>query len=123
MPGPMRPAVCVMGDGSFGISASELETIARLGLPVTLVVLNNANYGWIEAGQRSLDGGYFSVDFSRTDHAAIAETYGVRGLRVEDPSHLQSALREAITSDGPVLVDIIIQPLEESKAPVSKWIV
>ena len=51
-----------MGDGSFGISAGELETIARLHLPVTLIVLNNASYGWIKAGQKQLSSRYFSVD-------------------------------------------------------------
>jgi acetolactate synthase-1/2/3 large subunit len=114
--------VGVMGDGSFGISAGELETIARLSLPVTLIVLNNASYGWIKAGQRRLSGGYFSVDFSRSDHAAIAEAYGIQGLRVENPDALGTTLSQALASDGPVLVDIIVQPLEESRAPVSKWV-
>ena len=114
--------VGVMGDGSFGISAGELETIARLHLPVTLIVLNNASYGWIKAGQKQLSGGYFSVDFSRSDHAAIAEAYGIRGLRVERPGDLQATLDQALASDGPVLVDVIVQPLEEARAPVSKWV-
>ena len=114
--------VGVMGDGSFGISAGELETIARLNLTVTLIVLNNASYGWIKAGQKQLSGGYFSVDFSRSDHAAIAEAYGIRGLRVENPGDLRATLDQALASDGPVLVDVIIQPLEEARAPVSKWV-
>ena len=110
-----------MGDGSFGISAGELETIARRSVPVTLIVLNNASYGWIKAGQKALSGDYFSVDFSRSDHAAIAEAYGILGLRVENPGDLRATLSQALTSDGPVLVDIIVQPLEEARAPVSKW--
>ena len=114
--------VGVMGDGSFGISAGELETIARLNLTVTLIVLNNASYGWIKAGQKQLSGGYFSVDFSRSDHAAIAEAYGIRGLRVENPGDLRATLDQALASDGPVLVDVIVQPLEEARAPVSKWV-
>ena len=113
--------VGVMGDGSFGISAGELETIARRSVPVTLIVLNNASYGWIKAGQKALSGDYFSVDFSRSDHAAIAEAYGILGLRVENPGDLRATLSQALTSDGPVLVDIIVQPLEEARAPVSKW--
>ena len=112
--------VGVMGDGSFGISAGELETIARRSVPVTLIVLNNASYGWIKAGQKALSGDYFSVDFSRSDHAAIAEAYGILGLRVENPGDLRATLSQALTSDGPVLVDIIVQPLEEARAPVSK---
>jgi acetolactate synthase-1/2/3 large subunit len=114
--------VGVMGDGSFAISAGELETIARLDLPVTLIVLNNASYGWIKAGQKRLSGGYFSVDFSRSNHAAIAEAFGIRGLRVEHPGDLRAALSQAMTSTGPILLDIIVQPLEDCRAPVSKWV-
>ncbi len=114
--------VGVMGDGSFGISAGELETIKRLDLPVTLIVLNNAGYGWIKAGQKQLGGRYYSVDFSRSDHAAIAEAYGIRGLRVDEPSALAATLVDALAFDGPVLIDVIVQPLEQSQAPVSKWI-
>ena len=68
--------VGVMGDGSFGLSVGELETLARLDLPVTLIVLNNANYGWIKAGQKAHGGKYYNVDFSDSDHARIAKAYG-----------------------------------------------
>ena len=89
---------------------------------LTLIVLNNASYGWIKAGQKQLADGYFSVDFSRSDHAAIAAAYGIRGLRVEHPSERRAALSQALTADKPVLVDVIVQPLEETRAPVSKWV-
>ena len=53
---------------------------ARLKLPVTFIVISNAVYGWIKAGQKSGYGQrYFSVDFGVTDHAKVAEAYGVRG--------------------------------------------
>jgi acetolactate synthase-1/2/3 large subunit len=112
----------VMGDGSFGVSAGELETLVRLNLPVTLIVLNNASYGWIKAGQKQLGGKYYSVDFSRADHARIAEAYGMRGLRVENPNELSSVLEEGLSTKGPCLIDVIVQPLHEARAPVSKWV-
>jgi acetolactate synthase-1/2/3 large subunit len=112
----------VMGDGSFGISAGELETIVRLNLPVTLVVLNNASFGWIKAGQKLLGEKYYSVDFSESNHARIAEAYGMRGLRIESAADIESALREGFSNSGPVLLDVVVQPLEETSAPVSKWI-
>jgi len=114
--------VGIMGDGSFGISAGELETIARLKLPVTLIVLNNRSFGWIKAGQKMLGRKYYSVDFSDTDHAAVARAYGIDGRRVEDPRELNAVLKEAMRAPGPVLVDIVVQPLEEAKAPVSAWV-
>lgn len=116
--------VCsIMGDGSFGFSVGELETIARLGLPIKMVVFSNAVYGWIKAGQRTGFGGrYFSVDFSRTDHAAVAAAYGLKAFRVEDPATLEATLRDAVRHDGPALVDVIAQPLNEARAPVSEWV-
>ena len=114
--------VGIMGDGSFGISAGELETLRRLRIPVTLIVCNNASYGWIKAGQKSRGGKYFSVDLSRSDHAAIAEAFGLQSRRVEDPGELGEAMSEALEHPGPFLLDVITQPLEEANAPVSKWI-
>jgi len=120
---PDRKVVALIGDGSFGFTAGELETVARCRRPVTFIVVSNAAYGWIKAGQKSQFGErYFSVDFSRTDHAAVASAFGVRAWRIQDPERLDSMLGEAIAHDGPSLVDVICQPLHEANAPVSEWI-
>jgi acetolactate synthase I/II/III large subunit len=120
---PASKCVAVMGDGSFGFACGEMETIARLGLPITLVVVSNATYGWIKAGQKSGYGGrYFSVDFGRTDHAAVAAAFGLKSWRVEDPEKLKPTLKQAFEAGGPTLVDVICQPLHEAKAPVSEWV-
>ena len=112
-----------MGDGSFGFAAGEMETLVRLRLPVTLVVISNSVFGWIKAGQKSGFGErYFSVDFERTDHARVAEAFGLKAWRVEDPADLQRVLAQAVASDGPTLVDVICQPLHEAAAPVSEWV-
>jgi acetolactate synthase I/II/III large subunit len=112
----------VMGDGSFGISCGELETLKRLALPVTLIVLNNSGYGWIKAGQKMRGRKYYSVDFSDSDHAAIARAFGLAARRVERPDELAPAIEESLSSKGPFLLDVVVQPLHEAKAPVSKWI-
>jgi acetolactate synthase-1/2/3 large subunit len=112
-----------MGDGSFAFTAGELETIVRLKLPVTMLVISNASFGWIKAGQRSgFDRRYFSVDFSRTEHAAVAAAFGVKSWKVEDPAELGGVLRRAVELAEPTLVDIVCQPLEEARAPVSEWV-
>ena len=112
----------MIGDGSFGISAGELETLRRLHLPVTIIVCNNASYGWIKAGQKSRGAKYFSVDLGQADHAAIAAAFGLSSRRVEDPGELAEAMTEALQYQGPFLLDVVTQPLEEANAPVSKWI-
>jgi acetolactate synthase I/II/III large subunit len=120
---PGKKIVAVMGDGSFGFTAGELETITRLGVPITMIVISNSVYGWIKAGQKSgYQQRYFSVDFSRTDHAKVAAAFGIKSWRVDDPTALRSILREATQHSGPTLVDIIAQPLHEARAPVSEWV-
>lgn len=119
---PEAKVVAVMGDGSFGFSVGEIETIVRKQVPVTIIVMSNASYGWIKASQKTGYGErYFSVDFTRTDHAKIAEAYGIKSWTVSDPAEVESTIRAAIGHDGPTLVDVIAQPLEESQVPVSQW--
>jgi acetolactate synthase-1/2/3 large subunit len=120
---PEAKCVAVMGDGSFGFTAGELETIVRLKVPLTMVVIGNASYGWIKAGQKSgFEERYYSVDFGAGQHARIAEAFGVRAWRVEEPRELRAALGAALDAGGPALVDIVAQPLHEARAPVSEWV-
>ena len=120
---PKVKCVSVMGDGSFGFTCGELETVVRYRLPITFVVISNATYGWIKAGQKSGYGErYFGVDFDTTDHAAVASAFGVKSWRVTEPTDLGRVLEEAIAHGGPTLVDIVCQPLHEAKAPVSEWV-
>ncbi len=120
---PSVKSVAVMGDGSFGMCAGELETLVRYKLPVTLIVIRNAVFGWIKAGQKTGYGGrYFSVDFGVTDHAKVAQAYGVKSWTVEDPAQLGAVLKQAVSFGGPTLVDVVCQPLHEARAPVSEWV-
>ena len=120
---PTTKTVSVMGDGSFGFTVGELETIVRLRVPLLMVVISNSSYGWIKAGQKTgFSERYYSVDFSRTDHARVAEAFGVKAWRVERPEQLKPALTAAAEHGGPALVDVITQPLHEARAPVSEWV-
>lgn len=119
---PDRKVVGLMGDGSFGFTCGELETVVRANAPITYIVFSNSSFGWIKASQRDdCDQRYYNVDFNRTDQAAVASAFGVKSWRVEDPSRLEAVMKEAIAHDGPTLIDVICQPLEEAKAPVRRW--
>ncbi|GGG12846.1 hypothetical protein GCM10010924_47500 [Rhizobium wenxiniae] len=110
--------VSVMGDGSFG----ELETIVRKKIPLLMIVFSNSVFGWIKASQKfGYNERYYSVDFHRTDHAKVASAYGVKSFTVADPADLAKVFKQAIEHDGPVLVDILSQPLEDTAVPVSAW--
>ena len=120
---PDAKVVAVMGDGSFGFTCGEMETLVRHRIPITMVVVSNATYGWIKAGQKTgFSERYYSVDFARTDHAAVASAFGVKSWYVEDPAQLAGVLRQAVELDAPTLVDVVCQPLQEARAPVSEWI-
>ncbi|MDE1150875.1 MAG: thiamine pyrophosphate-binding protein [Azospirillaceae bacterium] len=119
---PDAKVVAVMGDGSFGFTVGELETIVRKQVPLTMIVLSNASFGWIKASQKTGYGErYFSVDFDRTDHALVAQAYGIMSWTVRDPAELDGVVRKALAFDGPTLIDVIAQPLEQSAVPVSQW--
>lgn len=119
---PDRKVVGLMGDGSFGFTCGELETVVRAKAPITYIVFSNSSFGWIKASQRDdCDARYYNVDFNRTDQAAVASAFGVKSWRVEDPAKLEEVMKEAIAHDGPTLIDVICQPLEEAKAPVRRW--
>ena len=119
---PESKVVALMGDGSFAFTCGELETVVRAGAPITFIVFSNASFGWIKASQMADKGArYYNVDFNRTDQARVASAFGLRAWRVEDPADLDSAIARAFAHDGPSLIDVVVQPLEQAAAPVLRW--
>ncbi|MDI9330022.1 MAG: thiamine pyrophosphate-binding protein [Alphaproteobacteria bacterium] len=119
---PDRTVLAVMGDGSFNFTCGELETIVRRQVPLKMIVFTNTVFGWIKASQKvGYDERYFSVDFGRTEHARVAEAFGVRSWRVEDPAQLDAAILAALNHPGPALVDVVSQQLQDAATPVSQW--
>jgi acetolactate synthase-1/2/3 large subunit len=106
-----RPVVGLTGDGGMNMALGELETARRIGARFALVVVNNAASGYVKALQHAVygPGGYQSSDLAPTDYAALARSFGCRGLRVETPDQLASALAEAIDgTGGPTVVDVAV---------------
>jgi acetolactate synthase-1/2/3 large subunit len=110
------------GDGSFGTSVGDLETMARENLPVTIVVVNNAAFSWIEAGQQSYAEYSFGVDFSPMNYADIARGFGLSAHRIESPAEYETALAQAVTSDSPVLIDLPVEPLPNLDHTPVDWL-
>jgi len=120
---PEATVVGLIGDGSFGMAAGELETLARLALPVTIIQFTNRCFGWIKALQQIFrDGRCFGVEFdAATDHAAVARAFGLHAVRVDDPQQVEPALREALACGGPAFVDIRTE-CEATEVPlVARW--
>ncbi len=121
---PQTTVVGLCGDGSFGMAAGEFETIARLGLPVTIIQFNNGCFGWIKTLQHLYRSGrYLSVDFSPdTDYVAVAAGFGVPGVRVERPEELLPTLQTALSSGKPAFVDVVTEPEMTEVPPVEAWL-
>lgn len=115
--------VGLFGDGSLGMSAGELETLVRLDIPAVLIHFNNSCFGWIKALQAiHTDEKFFSVDFSKTDPAAVAQGFGMKAIRVTDPDMLDEAVKEAFSTMGPVFIDIVTESEAKELPPVYSWI-
>ena len=119
---PDETVVCLCGDGSFGMSGTELETIARLRLPVTLIHFNNGTYGWIKMLQHLyFDDRFFGVDFGALDYAKIAEGFGLRGVRIDSADQLEDAIGEAVRGLGPTFIDVRTESELTEVPPVEAW--
>ena len=116
-----RKVVCFTGDGGFYYHLAELESARRAGIAVTLIVNNNSGFGQNLTGVNRIAGnrpgrGEELIRFGPTDFTAVARSFGVRGIRVEQPGEIAPALREALAADETVLVDVVTDL--EPRAPV-----
>jgi acetolactate synthase I/II/III large subunit len=106
-----RKVICWSGDGAIYYHLTELETARRRGIAVVLVINNNSGFGqgWpnIQRQQGNKPGDVRElVRFGPTNFADVARVFGLRGIRVEQPSELAPALRDALASDETVVVDV-----------------
>jgi acetolactate synthase I/II/III large subunit len=116
-----RP-VGLFGDGSFGMTCGELETLTRLEVPAILVHFNNGCFGWIKALQKIYnDEKYLSVDFTKLNAAKIAEAFGLKAWRITNALELELALDEAFAHRGPVLLDVVVESIVDELPPVYSW--
>ncbi len=115
---PDRRVFCLCGDGGFAHSWAELETLRRLNLPITVMVLNNGILGYQKHAEDVIFGEHTdAVDFAAVDHAAIARACGVFGARIERGQDVGPALDAAFASGKPALLDIVTDP--DAKPPIS----
>jgi acetolactate synthase-1/2/3 large subunit len=120
---PSARPVGLFGDGSFGMSMGELETLVRLDVPAVLVHFSNGCFGWIKALQR-LHGhnATYSVDFRQLDAAAIARAFGIQSWHVRTVEELESAFAEAFASNGLAFIDVEVESIADVAPPVFSWL-
>ncbi|WP_302183966.1 pyruvate dehydrogenase [Rothia santali] len=114
---PGRQVVSISGDGGLSMLLGDLITLATYRLPVTVVVFNNSTLGMVKL-EMLVDGlADFGVDVPDTNYAEIARAMGFRSVRVEDPRKLKKAYEDALSHDGPALVEVITDPMSLSVPP------
>jgi pyruvate dehydrogenase (quinone) len=105
---PGRQVISLSGDGGFTMLMGDFLSLVQLGLPVKVVVFNNSALGFIEIEQKSSGFLDFGTSFKNPNFAAMAEASGVRGIRLEDPAHVDEGVAAALAHDGPVLIDAVV---------------
>ncbi len=109
-----RLVLCVAGDGSFQMNTQELATAMAHKLAVKIVVINNGFHGMVRQWQDLFYEGRYacSVLGSSPDFVKLAEAYGAVGLRATTVAELDHAIREMISIDKPVILDVPVYPFE-----------
>jgi acetolactate synthase I/II/III large subunit len=116
---PDQTVVCVAGDGSVQMNMQELATCAQEGIAVKVFVVNNGYLGMVRQWQELFwDKRYSHVEMGQwPDFVKVAEAYGATGIRLLDKRTLVSDVKEALATDGPVLVDVRVTR-EENTYPM-----
>ncbi len=97
-------AIC--GDGGFQMTFQEIATMVDEQTPVKLAIMNNGYLGMVRQWQELFyKDNYVAVSMSQPDFTKIAEAYGIKGIRVDEPGQVDEAIREADAHPGPVLID------------------
>lgn len=112
-----RQVISMSGDGGFAMMMGDFISLAQLGLPVKVVVLNNGTLGFVEMEMKAAGFVDTAVTLKNPDFAAMAAAMGIKGVRVEDPAKLEGALRDAFAHKGPALVDVVSARQELAMPP------
>ena len=108
---PKKTVVSLMGDGGFGMTISELSTAVEYGINTTTIVMNNQSWGAEKAYQKDFFGKrYLGADISSPSFDKVAELYGAKGFKVKKISEISEAVRAAVKSNKPAVVDVDVDP-------------
>ncbi len=104
----------VAGEASWLMNMQEMGTTMQYGLPVKQFILNNERLGMVRQWQQLLHGERYSSSWSESlpDFVKLAEAFGAKGIRCDDPANLDDAIMEMINYDGPVVFDCLVEKHE-----------
>ncbi len=102
---PERKVMAICGDGGFMMNSQEMETAVRLGLNLTVLILNDSSYGMIRWKQANMGFEDFGLTYGNPDFVKYAEAYGAHGHRVESAAHLKELIAHCRDTPGVHLID------------------
>ncbi len=111
---PDSLTICVSGDASFMMNMQELSTIKQYNLPVKIFILNNRYMGMVRQWQELIYEKRESQSYmeSMPDFVKLAESFGIKGMRCDDPKKLDAQIAEMLAHKGPVLFDCLVDQAE-----------
>ena len=127
---PEKLVVNVAGDGSIQMNIQEMATAVQYGLPVKIAILNNGYLGMVRQWQELFYGGRYACTEMNCapDFVKLAEAYGAVGLRASNIDHVESILKEGLSSPKPVIMDFIVEkeecvyPMVPAGAPITEML-
>jgi len=105
---PNSKVVSVCGDGGFMMNSQEMETAVRLGLDLTVVILNDNSYGMIKWKQAGMGFENFGLDLGNPDFVKYAESYGASGHRPTSCEDFAETLEKCVNGKGVHLIDLAV---------------
>jgi acetolactate synthase-1/2/3 large subunit len=111
---PKRAVVALSGDGGFGYCMAELATARQYGISVVAVVFNDDAYGNVQRDLEDMfDGRSIGTQLVNPDFIALADAFGVRGVRATGADELAAAVKRAIALDEPSLIEVPVGPMSD----------
>ena len=112
---PDKKVISICGDGGFMMNSQELETAVRLGVNLTVVILNDKAYGMVKWKQENMNFSDFGLSFENPDFVKYAESYGAKGYRITSSKNLNETLEKCLDSPGVHVIDCPIDYSENDK--------
>jgi len=109
---PERPVLCTIGDGGFGMTHAEIETCVRERLHFVTVVYDDSALSLIDVAQQNRGYPTYGVRYGPVDFAAVAAGMGAWSRRVDTLDALESAVKEGLRVDRPVVIEAMVDPAE-----------
>ncbi|MBT8331698.1 MAG: biosynthetic-type acetolactate synthase large subunit [Deltaproteobacteria bacterium] len=127
---PDKLVIDIAGDGSIQMNIQEMATAVQSGLPVKVVILNNAYLGMVRQWQELFyDKRYACTGMDcAPDFVKLAEAYGAMGLRATKPQEVEAVLKEGLAASGPVIMDFKVDreesvyPMVPAGAPITEML-